>query len=202
MLKYCVLFQRIYGPPTATAISCYSYWLSIASSRYWWISPMHVTRNSSCVTTTSGSGDGRAFKAVFELWSRLCLSRRISSTTELRYELRKSWNVLQLVIDIPQSHNTRLSQRNRVLLVLVWWRTYQTYWMLATLFHISLSRVKDLINCSIPVFDRYLSAYIQWPSVSEWQGLCGSWVKIYHEVGVTDDTHHEIYKKKGQSATI
>ena len=90
----------------------------------------------------------------------------------------------------------RLSQRNRVLLVLIWLRTYQTYRMLASLFDISVSSVKDLVNSSIPVFDLHLSSYIQWPSFREWQELCGNWPKIHHAVGAVDGTSHKIYRPK------
>ena len=51
------------------------------------------------------------------------------------------------------SHKThQLSPRNRVLLALMWLRTYPTYMMLSLLFDISVSSVRVEIRLLIPIF--------------------------------------------------
>ena len=61
---------------------------------------------------------------------------------------------LQLVpfLHIRTSHAHSLSPQNRVLLVLLWLRGYNTYHMLSALFNVCVLTIQDEIRTLIPVF--------------------------------------------------
>ena len=69
-----------------------------------------------------------------------------SNVTRFRGESPETF--LEFVTHIPriETHNMRFSQRNRVLLALIWLRTYHTYRMLASLLDISASGINPFQN--------------------------------------------------------
>jgi hypothetical protein len=103
---------------------------------------------------------------------------------------------LELVNILPlrEYGDNILTKRNRVLLVVIWLRTYQTYRMLSVLFDVSVSYIEDELKRSIPIFEEVMSQFITWPSEQEWLDLRGNWPKISAAVGAIDGTSHEIYR--------
>ena len=91
------------------------------------------------------------------------------------------------------SHKThQFYPRNRVLLALMWLRTYPTYMMLSSLFDISVSSVRVEIRLLIPIFHLRLKKFVVWPDNRKWVAMRGTWNKIPDAVGAIDGTSHKI----------
>ena len=104
---------------------------------------------------------------------------------------------LQLVIllDISSYNNTfkhKLSVRNRVLLFLIWLRTYPSFNMLSSIFSISVSTIKYQIRWLYKPFQNKIIGFVQWPTIEEWRDYQGHWTKIPSAVGAIDGTSHKI----------
>ena len=104
--------------------------------------------------------------------------------------------LIQLVnlVDLEANREHSLNALNRVLLIMVWIRSYPRYCMLSSIFGISKSTVKREIKTAMPHFERKLKGFIQWPSVADWQSHRGVWEKIKPAVGAIDGTSHQIYR--------
>lgn len=87
-----------------------------------------------------------------------------------------------------------LSKKDKLLLVILWLRSYLSYHFLASLFNISVSTVKELIKLTVPILDEHLNDYLQWPVTAEWSSYCGNWPKIPVAVYAIDGTSHKIYR--------
>ncbi|CAG2248292.1 unnamed protein product [Mytilus edulis] len=108
--------------------------------------------------------------------------------------------LLQIVADVNvlfrqrTGRNHTLSPRNRILLFMLWLRSYPSYHMLSVIFDVSVSTIKDEIHACIPIFEETYSRLIHWPSLDEWQDLQGGWGKLPFAVGAIDGTSTEIYR--------
>ena len=109
-------------------------------------------------------------------------------------ETPESFIQLEQTLNIRTAREHKLSMRNRLLLTIIWIRTYPTYYMLSAMFGVSKSTVENYIMELIPFLFDTLKCYIRWPSVREWRNLRGTWEKINDAVGAIDGTSHEIYR--------
>ena len=113
---------------------------------------------------------------------------------QLTSETPETFLLLVRFLHVSTSRVHSLSPQNRILLVLLWLRSYNTYHMLSALFNVSVSTVKDEIRTLIPVFYLKLKTYITWPTIEEWRNMKETWGKIANAVGAIDGTSHEIYR--------
>jgi len=67
----------------------------------------------------------------------------------------------------------KLSPRNRILLFVLWLRSYPSYHMLSSLFDVSVSTVQDEINICLPIFEEHFGSFVRWPTLNEWLELRG-----------------------------
>ena len=88
----------------------------------------------------------------------------------------------------------RLSVRNRILLTLMWLRSYPCYSLLSLIFDISVSTVGEVIHQTWPVLWDFYAPEVSWPTEEEWGRLDGNWPDIPHALGAIDGTSHEIYR--------
>jgi hypothetical protein len=56
---------------------------------------------------------------------------------------------------------------NRVMLYMMWLRSYPSYHNLALIFNVSLAKVHNEINECIPIIKRALERFMQWPTINE-----------------------------------
>ena len=108
---------------------------------------------------------------------------------------------LQLVTTLDiQTHNHRvrhvLSVRNRVMLFVIWLRTYPSFHMLFSIFNISISAVKNEIRWMYQPFENKIKCFVKWPSLQEWREKHGNWSKIPCAVGAIDGTSHRINRPR------
>ena len=91
------------------------------------------------------------------------------------------------------SHKThQLSPRNRVLLALMWLRTYPTYMMLSSLFDIFVSSVRVEIRLLTPIFHLRLKKFVVWPDNRKRGYHECTWNKIPDTIGAINGTSHKI----------
>ena len=106
-------------------------------------------------------------------------------------------SLLEIVTNLSQyfyqgaGRSHTLSPRNRVMLFLLWLRSYL---MLSSLFNVSVSTIRDEIYWCIPVFREKYHHLIKWPNLNEWRNLQGCWPKLPFAVGAIDGTSTEIYR--------
>lgn len=110
------------------------------------------------------------------------------------------FKVIERVIEITNTvsrHLTvnaknTLSPRNRVLLTLLWLRSYPTYTLIALQFDISKATVNRIINCVWPVLWEFYAPNVSWPTENEWLAMQGKWSRLPNAVGAIDATSHRI----------
>ena len=56
---------------------------------------------------------------------------------------------------------------NRVMLYMMWLRSYPSYHNLALIFNVSVATVHNEINRCIPIIKRALEHFVQWPTINE-----------------------------------
>ena len=86
----------------------------------------------------------------------------------------------------------KLNITNRLLLYLVWLKTYPPYYMLAALFDIDERNVGAVIREMTPLFWRYCCSTISWPTCDEWLRMRGHISTLPDVVALIDGTVHEI----------
>jgi len=107
--------------------------------------------------------------------------------------------MLQIVDDVRPAlfretgRQHTMSPRNRLLLFLLWIRSYPTYSMLALIFDISIGTIGNELNNFISVMWETYVHELNWPTIQEWQNMRGNWTKLPDAVGAIDGTSHEIY---------
>ncbi|CAG2250230.1 unnamed protein product [Mytilus edulis] len=79
--------------------------------------------------------------------------------------------------------NYRLSHVNRVMLYMMWLRSYPSYHNLSLIFNVSVATIYNEIHRCIPIFSRTLEHFIQWPTVNAWRDKRGTWPKLNDAVG-------------------
>lgn len=99
-------------------------------------------------------------------------------------------NILNLNVRRPHS----LSVINRILLVIVWLRSYPCFTLLSSIFNVSVTTVNDEIHFILPILLQRLNFYMTWPTINEWRDLRNNWPEIPMAVGAIDGTSHEIYR--------
>lgn len=87
-----------------------------------------------------------------------------------------------------------LSPINRVMLFMIWLRSYPCYMFLSLLFDISPASVGKVLDAMLPLFHETYLGTIEWPSEQEWTALRGNWPKLPDAVGAIDGTSHHIYR--------
>ena len=93
-------------------------------------------------------------------------------------------------------YDNRLSNCNRMLLMVIWLRSYLSYHVLSAVFNVSITTVHNTITSCLPIFVEKMKPFIRWPSAGEWLALRGNWRKIPLAVGSIDGTSHRIYRPK------
>ena len=109
-------------------------------------------------------------------------------------ETPESFIELERTLTVPLERGHKLSLRNRILLFMIWARSYPTYFLLSSMFGVSKSTVENEISELIPILFTNMKSYIKWPTFNEWQAFRGKWHKIPDAVGAIDGTSHEIYR--------
>ena len=94
---------------------------------------------------------------------------------QLTSETPKTFLLLVQLLHVSTSRVHSLPPQNRILLVFLWLRSYNTYHMLSALFNASVSTVRDEIRTLTPVFYLKLKTYITWPIVEEWRNMKQTW---------------------------
>ena len=89
-------------------------------------------------------------------------------------ESPESFIQLEYTLNITPKREHKLSVRNRLLLMMMWVRTYPTYRILSARFGVSKSTVENVITELTPVLFANLKTYIKWPSLREWQNFRGN----------------------------
>lgn len=87
-----------------------------------------------------------------------------------------------------------LSPRNRVMLFMIWLRSYPSLSVLSLLFEISVATVGNELNKMRCIMWNIYANQIVWPSQQEWQSMRGHWSKLPDAVGAIDGTSHRIYR--------
>lgn len=104
---------------------------------------------------------------VFQMFSfnRYSFFETTGETPETLLEI-----VRQLNNDMFQATGRphRLSPINRVMLFMLWMRSYPSYRLLSLLFDVSVTTVHDEINWCIPIMRENYHALVHWPSLDEW----------------------------------
>jgi hypothetical protein len=63
--------------------------------------------------------------------------------------------------------NYTISPVNRVMLYIMWLRSYPSYHNLALIFNVSVATVHNEINRCIPIIKWALEHFVQWPTINE-----------------------------------
>lgn len=90
-----------------------------------------------------------------------------------------------------------LDVHNRVLLVLIWLRTYPTYFVLATNFSISTTTVFEEVYHIVPILFLNYRRFVSWPNLVQWARFLNTWRKFPNVVGMIDGTVHPIQRPTG-----
>jgi len=110
---------------------------------------------------------------VFQMFSfnRYSFFETTGETPETLLEI-----VRQLNSDMFQATGRphRLSPINRVLLFLLWMRSYPSYHLLSLFFYVSVTTVHDEINWCIRIMREHFHALVQWSSLDEWTSKIGN----------------------------
>ena len=107
--------------------------------------------------------------------------------------LRLTRTTRQLFLN-ETGRNYTLSPVNRVMLYMMWLRSYPPYHNLALMFNVNVDTVHNEINRCIPIIKRALYRFVQWPTINKWREKRGSWAKLESAVGAIDGTSTEIYR--------
>ena len=86
----------------------------------------------------------------------------------------------------------KLNIENRVLLFIIWLKTYANLTFLGYVFDISNSTVSREIMYILPLFWEYTHRVVQWPTVDQWRQLRNTLEYFEDCVGFIDGTVHEI----------
>ena len=92
-------------------------------------------------------------------------------------------------------YDNRLSNCNRMLLMVIWLRSYLSNYVLSAVFNVSITTVLNTITSFLPLFVEKMTSFIRWPSADEWLAFRGNWRKIPFAVGLIDHTPHRIYRQ-------
>lgn len=100
----------------------------------------------------------------------------------------------------PQTNRRRrclLDIHNRVLLVLIWLRTYPIYFVLATYFSISTTTVFEEVYHIVPILFLNYQRFVSWPNLVQWARFVNTWHRFPNIVAIIDGTIHPIRRPTG-----
>lgn len=92
----------------------------------------------------------------------------------------------------------KLSPRNRIMLAMLWLKTYPCYFMLSLLFDVSSYTVSSTISRIIPLLWEAYSPEIEWPTLNEWLSIRNTWPQLPNALGAIDGTSHPIYRPQNE----
>ena len=92
----------------------------------------------------------------------------------------------------------KLSPRNRIMITMLWLKTYPCYFMLSLLFDVSSFVVSSTINKIIPLLWEAYSPEVEWPTLNEWLSLRHGWPQLPNALGAIDGTSHPIYRPQNE----
>lgn len=101
-------------------------------------------------------------------------------------------NDISPVLRRERSREHSPSPRNRLMLFLIWLRSYPSLCFLSVMFDVSSSTVENELNSMRWVMWNAYARNVRWPPREEWEGLRGLWPKLPDAVGAIDDTSHRI----------
>lgn len=118
-------------------------------------------------------------------------------------ETLDSFNDMLTMLQRYKSFRDRgISIENKLMMVLMWLRTYPSYATLSLMFDVSRSTVFNIIHSMIqPLHDLYAGG-VRWPTVAEWVSFGGKWHDMPSVVGMIDATSHRIYRPKTERETL
>lgn len=87
-----------------------------------------------------------------------------------------------------------ISWKNKLLMTLIWLRSYPTFQHLSLIFDVSLTLVHKAIHEIWPILHQHFKSIITWPSIEEWESMTGCWPELEEAVGAIDGTSHRIYR--------
>lgn len=91
-------------------------------------------------------------------------------------------------------HPFALSPRNRVMLFLIWCRSYPCLSLLSLLFDVASSTIGVELNKMRVIMWNTYAASVTWPASHEWQRMRGVWSDLPDAVAAIDGTSHAIYR--------
>ena len=104
--------------------------------------------------------------------------------------------------DINIFRNRGLNFENKLLLVLMWLRSYPCYSTLSLMFNIPRATVAHIINSMLqPLHDLHAGS-VRWPTAAEWARMRGKWNDMPSIVGMIDATSHRIYRPQTERETL
>ena len=95
-----------------------------------------------------------------------------------------------------------ISIENKLMMVLMWLRTYPSYATLSLMFDVPRTTVCNIINSMTQPLHELYAGSVRWPTVAEWTRLGGKWRDMPLVVGMIDATSHRIYKPKTERETL
>ena len=96
----------------------------------------------------------------------------------------------------PRIRNStfKLSEINRILLVIIWLRMYPEIVMLSALFMVSPTTIEREIRFLLPMLWTYFRNLIEWPTPEQWMNMANNWENFPGGVAAIDGTRHEIQR--------
>ena len=91
------------------------------------------------------------------------------------------------------SNPRKINAIYKLLMTLIWLRTYNTYASLSVMFDVSITDVHRITKSVWPILFNTFASKIYWPSREEWMRLNQVWPQLPGVVGAIDGTSHEIY---------
>jgi hypothetical protein len=120
------------------------------------------------------SAAGGRFKIVFNIKINCCINTSMSSggqrinpgnTAKISFETPETLLTILRTVHIHLYQRIgrphKLSPRNRILLFVLWLRSYPSYHMLSSLYDVSVSTVQDGINICFPIFEEYFGSFVR-----------------------------------------
>ena len=89
---------------------------------------------------------------------------------------------------------SKISQENKLCLVLMWLRCYPNSSLLSSIFLVSITDISRCLRSMWPLLLDVVKEEIKWPTRREWTRLKNSWPDLPGVVGAIDGTSHKIQK--------
>ena len=113
------------------------------------------------------------------------------------------WPILDVNV-VAGGRPHKLNVPNRVLLLLIWLKTYPPLYMLALLFDVTEMTVSREIKEILPLMWNYCHQVIKWPTVNEWRAMHNTFDFFPNCVAMIDGTVHEVQhpRDEGQQREV